>query len=216
MFHPTTNNIYLELRRQIIERVLLPGTKLSENSLAKRLNVSRTPIREILRRLESEGLVTCLPYKGARVNSISIEDIDQIYTIKIYLEGLAGKLATPIISKDAKKLKSLGKICNEMEVLSKKGNIEAYIRKNDEFHSQIWRACANDWLIRILENLNSQIKRFIVKSLHIPHRMETASIEHLEIFNQLKTGNGRSVEKAIANHFKKASENLKGEILKQI
>lgn len=213
--HPTINSIYSELRQQIIDRILPPGTKLSENLLSKKWNVSRTPIREVLRKLESEALVTYSRYKGVIVNSISIEDVDQIYTIKIYLEGLAGKLATPIISKDPEKLKVLEKLCKEMEALSKRGDIEAFTAKNNEFHFYVWSSCGNEWLIKILENLSSQINRFIVKSLHIPHRMEKSVPEHWEIFNKLKMGNGKGVEKAIGKHFKNASENLKREIIKQ-
>ena len=212
---PTIDRIHSELRQEIVGRLIPPGTKLSENVLSKKWNVSRTPIREVLRRLESEGLVTSFRYKGVIVNSISIEDVDQIYTIKIYLEGLAGNLATPIISKDPKKLRIFEKLCKEMEALSKKGDIEAYIAKNNEFHFHIWNSCGNEWLIRILENLSSQINRFIVKSLHIPHRMEKSVPEHWEIFKKLKMGNGKSVEKAIGSHFKKASENIKNEIIKQ-
>lgn len=211
---PTINSIYSELRQQIIDRFIPPGTKLSEIMLSKKWNVSRTPIREVLRKLESEGLATYFRHKGVIVNSISIEDVEQLYTIKIYLEGLAGRLATSIISKDSEKLRNLEKLCKEMETFSKKGDIEAYITKNNEFHFYIWNACGNKWLIKILENLSSQINRFIIKSLHVPHRMERSVPEHWEIFNQLKTGNGRGAEKAIGYHFRNASENLKKEIIK--
>ncbi len=210
----TTNTIYSELRQQIVDRLIPPGTKLAENALSKRWNVSRTPIREVLRRLESEGLVTSFPCKGAIVHSISIEDVDKIYTIKIYLEGLAGKLATPIISKDPKKLRILQKLCKDMKAFAKKGDIEAYIVKNNEFHFHIWNSCGNEWLIKILGNLSSQINRFIVKSLRIPYRMEKSVPEHLEIFNTLRKGNEKGVEKAIGYHFKKASEDLKKGIIK--
>lgn len=212
--HPTVNSIYKELRQKIVDRSISPGTKLSENFLSKEWNVSRTPIREVLRRLESEGLVTSYPYKGAVVNTITIEDIDQLYTIRISLEGLAGRLATPVISGDPQKLKALEKLCRDMETLFRKGDIEAYVTKNNEFHSLIWHVCGNKWLIKILENLDSQVNRFIVNALHVPHRAEKSVIEHWKIFEALKMGNARGVEKAIGRNFKNASEDLKKELIR--
>jgi len=213
---PTINSIYKELRQKIIDRSIPPGTKLSENLLSKEWNVSRTPVREVLRRLESEGLITSYPYKGAVVNTITIEDIDQLYTIRISLEGLAGRLATPAISGDSKKLKTLERLCREMKTFLKKGDIEAYVTKNNEFHSYIWHTCGNKWLIRILENLDSHVNRFIINALHVPHRIEKSMQEHWMIFEELKKGNAKGVEKSIGRNFKNASEDLKKELVRQI
>jgi len=99
--------------------------------------VSRTPIREVLRRLEAEGLATFLRFKGFVVNSISIEDMNHIYTIKASLEGLAGRLCTPIISTDPEKMETLQRLCSEMQGFSKRNDVEAYSRKNIEFHAAI-------------------------------------------------------------------------------
>jgi DNA-binding GntR family transcriptional regulator len=170
----------------------------------------------VLRRLESEGLVTSYPYKGVIVNTITIEDIDQLYTIRITLEGLAGRLATPIISGDASKLKVLERLCREMEVLSKKKEIEDYIAKNNEFHYYIWHSCGNRWLIKILETLTSHVNRFIVKALHVPHRIDKSVREHWDIYEKLRTGNGKGVEKAIQNNHRKAFEDLKRELTNRI
>lgn len=211
----TTHQIYSELRQQIIQRSIPPGTKLSENQLSKRWKVSRTPIREVLRRLESEGLATSVHYKGFVVNSISIEDVDQIYIIKTSLEGLAGRLATPIISKDPEKIKTLQMLCKEMEGLSKKKNVKGYSRENIKFHIAIWHWCGNPWLIRILDNLSSQLNRFIVNALHVPNRMERSVREHWKIFEAFKRGEAKAAEKAIGTHFKKASEDLKRELVKK-
>ena len=213
---PTINHLYSELRQQIVSRSIPPGTKFSESLLSKKWKVSRTPIREVLRRLESEDLVIYQPYKGFVVNPITIADIDQLYTIRISLEGLAGRLATPIISQDSKKFKVLEKLCKEMERLFKKGDIEAYIAKNNEFHSYILHSCENKWLVKMLENLNSQVNRFIVKALHVPHRMEKSLQEHQEIYKRLRTGNAKGAEKAIQTNHRKALEDLKRELTDKI
>ena len=212
--HPTIDRIHTELRQQIVGRLIPPGTKLSENVLSKKWNVSRTPIREVLRGLESEGLVTSSRFKGFIVNSISIEDIDHIYTIKISLEGLAGRLATPIISEAPEKMRTIKRLCKEMENFSKKMDVEGYSKKNIEFHVSIWHWCGNPWLTRILDNLSSQLNRFIVNALHVPHRMERSVKEHLKVVEAFEIGNARAVEKSLASHFRRASEDLKKELIR--
>jgi len=213
---PTIKRLRLELRQQIVSRSIPPGVKLSEAFLSKKWNVSRTPLREVLRQLESEGLVTSHRHKGFMINPITLEDLTQLYPIRISLEGLAGRLATPILSEDAERLKVLDKLCGEMERLFKKGAVEAYISKNNEFHSFIWHSCGNKWLIKILENLDSQVNRFIVKALHVPNRMEKSVQEHREIYEKLKTGNAKAVEKAIQNNHRKSFEDLKREFVNSL
>jgi DNA-binding GntR family transcriptional regulator len=208
----TIDLIYSELRQEIVNRSIPPGAKLSENTLSKKWKVSRTPLREVLRRLESEGLVTSHRYKGFTVNLITLEDVEQLYPIRIYLEGLAGKLATPTISGDPEKLKVLEKLCKEMEALFKKRDIEAYIAKNNEFHSYIWYSCGNKWLIKILENLTSQVNRFIVKALHVPHRIDKSVREHWDIYEKLRMGDGKKVERAVQSNHRRAFEDLKREL----
>jgi GntR family transcriptional repressor for pyruvate dehydrogenase complex len=101
-----------------------------------------------------------------------------------------------------------------MEVLSKKKDIEGYIAKNNEFHYYIWHSCGNRWLIKILENLTSQVNRFIVKALHVPHRIDKSVREHWEIYKRLQKGDAKGVEKAIQNNHKGAFEDLKRELIK--
>jgi DNA-binding GntR family transcriptional regulator len=211
----TIDDIGSQLRGQIIGRSISPGTKLSESLLSSRWNVSRTPMREVLRRLEAEGLVTSSRYKGFVVNTITIDDVNQIYTINMLLGGLAGRLATPTISEDPKKLTFMEKLCKEMGALSKKGDVRTYLDKNREFHFYFLHCCGNKWLIKIIENLTSQVDRFIVKALQIPHRMEKSVQEHWKIYEMFKKKDGRMVEKVITNHFKNSLEDIKKELIKE-
>ena len=214
-YKKTVDDIYFDLRQQIVNRVIPPGEKLSEKSLGYRYNVSRTPIREVLRRLETEALAISFRNKGFIVNTITFNDVEQLYTIKIGLEGLAGKLATPAITSDPKKLESLKNLCKEMERLLKKGDADAYAEKNDAFHYDILSSCGNKWLIKILENINSQVSRFIVKALHIPQRMRKSVKEHWEIYKQLEMRNERGVENAIGSHFRNSIEDMRKELIRQ-
>ncbi len=216
--HPslTIDGLCSDLRRQIVDRSLVPGTKISEASLCRRWKVSRTPVREVLRRLEAEGFISSVRYKGFVVQRITLEDVDQLYTIKISLEGLAGRLATPVLCEDPQRMNELNTLYAEMKAFSKNGNIEAYAKKNNGFHYLIWNSCQNRWLIKILENLDSQIHRFIVNALHVPHRMENSLKEHGEILGKINAKKGKEVEKAIGNHFRKALEDLKKELIQKI
>ncbi|RPJ06556.1 MAG: GntR family transcriptional regulator [Deltaproteobacteria bacterium] len=208
----TLDQICSEFRQEIMDRSLLPGTKLSESSLCRRWKVSRTPIREALRRLESEGLISSSRYKGFTVNPISMEDMENLYTIMISLDSLAGRLATPILCRDPKRLKALEQVCRDMARFMKNGDAKNYIRKNLEFHFFILHACGNPWLVRILENLHVQTNRFIVNALYIPRRMEKSCQEHLEILKRLRRGDEKGVERTIARHFRVALSDLRNEL----
>ncbi len=102
------------IRMEIVSRNFPPGMKLSEQILCNRWKVSRTPIREALRHLESEGFISSIKHKGFVVTSISMHDVEQIYTILMSLDGLAGRLATPTLVNEPEKLASLRTLCSEM------------------------------------------------------------------------------------------------------
>ncbi|MDP1989617.1 MAG: GntR family transcriptional regulator [Syntrophales bacterium] len=200
------------IRMEIVSRNFPPGMKLSEQLLGSRWKVSRTPIREALRHLESEGFISSSKHKGFIVTSISMHDVEQIYTILITLDSLAGKLATPAITSDSKKLERLRKLCTEMKELCEKRDIEGYMRKNLEFHTMIFRSSENAWIVKILENLHSHTNRFILNALYIPHRIENSVQEHFEILSGIEKGNEKGVEKAIAAHFTRSLNDLRAEI----
>ena len=197
---------------EIVSRNFPPGMKLSEQLLCDRWKVSRTPIREALRHLESEGFISSSQHKGFVVTSISMQDVEQIYTILITLDSVAGKLATPFIANDSQKLESLRTLCEEMKELCEKRDIEGYMRKNLEFHTLIFRSSDNAWMVKILENLHSHTNRFILNALYIPHRIEKSVQEHLDILRCIEKGNEKGVEKAISAHFSRSLNDLRAEI----
>jgi len=200
------------IRMEIVSRNFPPGLKLSEQMLCSRWNVSRTPTREALRHLESEGFISSSKHKGFVVTSISMHDVEQIYTIMINLDSLAGRLATPFIADDSQKLERLRTLCRDMQGLCEKKDVEGYMRKNLEFHSIIFRSSENAWIIKILENLHAHTNRFILKALYIPRRIEKSVQEHVEILRCIEQGDEKGVEKAIAVHFSRSLSDLKNEI----
>jgi DNA-binding GntR family transcriptional regulator len=200
------------IRMEIVSRNFPPGMKLSEQILCNRWKVSRTPIREALRHLESEGFISSSKHKGFIVTSISMHDVEQIYAIMMNLDSLAGKLATPTLVNEPEKLAALKTLCDEMKDLCGTRDVERYMKKNLEFHSIIFRSSENGWLINILENLHSHTNRFILNALYIPRRIEKSVQEHLEILRCIEQGDEKGVEKAISAHFCKSLKDLRTEI----
>ncbi len=200
------------IRMEIVSRNFPPGMKLSEQILCSRWKVSRTPIREALRHLESEGFISSSKHKGFVVTSISMHDVEQIYSILIALDSLAGRLATPSLANNPRKLKNLRTLCDEMKELCERRDIEGYMKRNLEFHSIIFRSSENSWMINILENLHSHTNRFILNALYIPRRIEKSAQEHLDILRYIEEGNEKGVEKAISAHFARSLNDLKAEI----
>lgn len=143
-----SSQVYMLLRKDILEGQVELGQRLVETELAETYNTSRTPIREALRQLESDGLVTY--GRGARVCSYTEEDLVEIYSIREVLEGYAARLATPRISD--KDLERLLEICNDMESVHPEDSdiptIRFLVAKNNEFHAIIWQAAANDRLMK--------------------------------------------------------------------
>jgi DNA-binding GntR family transcriptional regulator len=203
------DEVYRQLRLQIVKRVIPPGARVSALSLTKKMHASRTPIREALRRLQSEGFVAWSPGKGFVVTAISLKDIDHIYTIRVSLEALAGKLAAPRIANDPDRIKALERLLGELEALGRQGAVEQYSDKDIEFRGLIFEATGNPWLISMLENLNLQVGRFIVTAVHTPGRLERSMVDHRRIVERLKTGDAAGVEKLCAAHVRSAGEDLK-------
>jgi DNA-binding GntR family transcriptional regulator len=203
------DEVYHQLRVQIVKRVIPPGAKISALSLTKKMHSSRTPIREALRRLQSEGFVTWSPGKGFVVTAISLEDIDHIYAIRVSLEALAGRLAAPRIAKDPDRIKALETLLGELEALGRQGAVEQYSDKDIEFRGLIFEATGNPWLINMLDNLNMQVQRFIVTAVHTPGRLERSMVDHRRIVERLKAGDVAAVEKLCGAHVRTAGEDLK-------
>ncbi len=201
-------NLCAAIRMEIVGKNFPPGMKLSEQILCNRWKVSRTPIREALRRLESEGFISSSKHKGFVVTSISMHDVEQIYAILMRLDSLAGRLATPTLTNQPEKLQSLRTLCSEMRAICQTRDIEGYMKKNLEFHSIIFRSSESNWVINILENLHSHTNRFILNALYIPRRIEKSVQEHLEILRCIEQGIGKGVEKAIAAHFANSLKDL--------
>lgn len=146
------------IRAAIVNGQIRPGTRIMEPQLAERFGISRTPVREAIRQLESEGLIAVIPRKGAIVASISPQDISNYYELKMILEGHAARLAAKNLTEnDLTKMETVNR---QIEEASVKKNLNRVLDLHNEFHDIFLRGCGNDKLHAIVQSLVMQFQRF--------------------------------------------------------
>ena len=204
--------VYRILKSRIIKGLFKPGDKLFESRIAKQLGVSRTPVREALRQLAAAGFVKMNPNQVIIVNDFSIKDLREVLQIRGVLEGLAARLAVPLITEE--KINELEACNDNMEKLVAKNNILAFGRESNKFHELILDVCGNDRLAQIRKNLADQISRFRNISLHIPGRLESALIEHRKITEALKQRDADKADTLSKMHIENVLKNILADEIK--
>ncbi|NJD01784.1 MAG: GntR family transcriptional regulator [Ruminiclostridium sp.] len=180
-YKPLREVIFNTLREAIIVGELKPGERLMEVQLAEKMGVSRTPVREAIRKLELEGLVDMLPRKGAHVADLSVKDIMDVLEVRSTLDGLASMLSAERITDE--ELKDLKHVQTQFIGYVEKENLQGSIKKDVEFHDVIYRSSRNDKLIQIANNLREQVQRFRV--IYIKDYSSTRELikEHADILD---------------------------------
>ena len=181
---PLRDIVFQTLRNAIITGELQPGERLMETQLAERLGVSRTPIREAIRKLELEGLVIMVPRKGAQVAQFTEKDIQDVLEVRAALEALAAKLACKRM--DDRSFLKLQLAIAEYSYAAKNKDLETMIEKDVEFHDIICNATQNDKLIQLFNNLKEQVNRYRITYLKNVEDSDTVEAEHLAILEALK------------------------------
>lgn len=178
-----SGDAYEILRAEIVDGVLTSGTPLVEASIATRMGISRTPVREALRRLEQDGLVE---RKGrvVAVRSCSPEEILEIYAVRIVLEGLAARLAAE--ARNEFDLAQLGERHLKMKELGNEPTDHIGMAlTNRRFHEALWTASHNRTLIDLLVRLNSHLSRYTATTLVSPGRWETVLADHQQLIEAI-------------------------------
>lgn len=175
-YKPLREVVLEALREAIVAGVLGPGERLMEIQLAEEMGVSRTPVREAIRKLELEGFVVMIPRKGAYVAGVSYKDVTDVFEIRAALEGLAAGLAAEKITDE--EIEHLEEVLHH-----EKGTLtlEEMVQSDTDFHALLYKASRNERLINILANLREQIQRFRTTSLAVPGRLRYAIQEHRAI-----------------------------------
>ncbi len=203
------NSLRGKVFKQILDDILngkyRTGETLVESRLADEYGVSRTPIREALKQLELEGLVSPMPNRRVVVEGVTQRDIDDIYVIRKAVEGLATRWAASNISK--KELEELKQLVELEEFYTIKGDIEKTEELDSQFHTLIFQASNSKILVYILSNLHQFVKKARGDSLKVKGRLEKTYKEHLSILNAIENGDPDEAEKAMIKHIMGAKEN---------
>jgi DNA-binding GntR family transcriptional regulator len=195
---PLRDVVFNSLRAAILKGELEPGERLMEKQLADKMGVSRTPIREAIRKLELEGLVVMIPRKGAEVANISEKDIRNVLEVRAALEGLAVKLACRKM--DTQTMEKLKKLRDELKVAAVENEVDKIIRQDIEFHDLIFNSTDNEKLIQIINNLREQIYLFRVRYIKELKNFESLINEHDSILDSIINHDEELAEKMAVQH----------------
>lgn len=211
-YKPLREIVFESLREAIIGGILRPGERLMEIQLAEEMGVSRTPVREAIRKLELEGFVVMIPRKGAYVAGISLKDIADVFEIRAALEGLAAGLAAERITEE--ELEEMERLLVRKAEIIENNDLESIVEVDTDFHAVLFKASRNDRLSQILNNLREQIQRFRTTSLAVPGRMKEALEEHRKITEALSERNVTLAQSLATEHIENA-ENVMLEALRE-
>jgi DNA-binding GntR family transcriptional regulator len=191
---------YAQLLGQIRTGALLPGDRLTETDLADRLGTSRTPVREAIRLLEADGLVTHTPRVGATIRSLDYAEITELYEMRAVLEGTAARFAARAAYDS--ETAELAEINAEMAEAA--GDVERLFQLNARFHSVMLNAARNRFLVRAIQSIQKALLILGPSTLEEAERVEGALAEHAAILTALRAGDGAAAEEAMRRHIEAA------------
>jgi DNA-binding GntR family transcriptional regulator len=200
----TAEAVYSTLRHCIVLGDLAPGERLLSDGLATRLGVSRTPVREALRKLEAEGLVAASPRLGLVVREISEQDLAEIFTIREALEATGARLAAE--SATAAEISDMRELLEDMDAARQRGELQLFRELTAEFHLAVCRAGHNGRLLRMLKDLQDQVRHLKTSTLFIKGRAQEALQEHRDLLLALEARDPERAEAVSRSHRRKTLE----------
>jgi DNA-binding GntR family transcriptional regulator len=191
-------NIANSLEKMIFNATFADGDRLDEVRLAEQFGVSRTPLREALQRLESSGLVTLIPRRGAFVRQPGPLELFEMFEVMAELEAVCGRLAARRISDKAfDELRAANARC---QAASDAQNADLYYDENETFHATIYRESGNSFLEQESLKLQKRLRPFRRQQLRLRGRMAQSMAEHEAIVDALLSGDAESAANALRNH----------------
>lgn len=191
--HQTLREKILEdIRDAIVSGEFKAGCRISEPDLTERYGISRTPIREALRQLESEGYLKVIPRRGAIVSEFSRKEVEEFYAIKGVLEGYAACCACEKLS--LKDLDRLQAINDKLAELAQSGDVRGFFKIHGDFHEVFIRASENEKLHELVSNLVTKFQLLRFSSLSLSGRMATSVQEHNKIIDAFRNKNAELAE----------------------
>jgi DNA-binding GntR family transcriptional regulator len=186
------------LRQRIFSHELKPGAWVDEQAIAEQYGISRTPLREALKVLASEGLVNLKPRRGCYVTELSPKDISDIFPLMAMLEGRCAFEATENADNaDRARLQALHEA---LEQAARDGDIPRFFEANQEFHLAVQAITGNRWLLQIIQDLRKVLKLTRMHSLSAEGRLQQSLEEHRAIIDAMLKGDAAQAESLMRNH----------------
>jgi len=205
-YKPLREVVFNSIRGAIISGVLKPGERLMEVQRAEKMGVSRTPIREAIRKLELEGLVVMIARKGAYVADLSIKNITDVLEVRAVLEGLASGLAALRMTDE--EIKDLELTARHFEQAMNSNDVEGVIQTDIEFHEKIFKATRNEKLLQLTNSLMEQVQRFRVMYLNKAIKSTNLIKEHYKIVEAISRRNREMAENIAKIHIQNAEKDM--------
>lgn len=205
-YQPLREVVCETLREAIVDGVLKPGERLMEIQLAEELGVSRTPVREAIRKLELEGFVVMIPRRGTYVADMSIKDINEVYEVRTALDVLAAGLAAERITEE--ELEQMERLLVQIGEYIEQGDMDKIVEVDSQFHDILYRASRNDRLVGIINNLREQLTRFRSISMSYPGRLKNTLEEHSRMVEALAARNSELAQQLAVEHMENSEQTL--------
>ncbi|MDO4960275.1 MAG: GntR family transcriptional regulator [Eubacteriales bacterium] len=199
-YMPLRELVFTTLRQAILKGELQPGERLMEIQLAEKMGVSRTPIREAIRKLSNEGLVTLIPRKGAVVAGISEKMLTDVLQVRMTLEKMAFECA--FANFNEKDIDKLAKAEDDFEAEVRGGDLVRITEADERFHFVIYDAANNDKLKEILSNLKENMYRYRMEYTKDVDTRQSLMEEHREIYDSFISGDYDKGLKVVERHIK--------------
>ena len=209
-FLPLRDVVFNTLRQAILTGELKPGERLMEIHLANKLGVSRTPIREAIRKLELEGLVTMIPRRGAEVAQITEKSMNDVLEVRMSLDALCVELACDRITQEG--LDALRDACDAFEQSVKTKDVRKIAQADVALHDIIVQATGNQRLIQLVNNLSEQMYRYRFEYIKDSSQHATLIEEHRIIYQSLVAKDKETASAAAKTHI----DNQRKSIIRQI
>ncbi|NDL66751.1 GntR family transcriptional regulator [Anaerotalea alkaliphila] len=204
---PLRDVVFNSLREAILKGEFQPGERLMEKQLAEKMGVSRTPIREAIRKLELEGLVVMIPRKGAEVAQITEKDLKDVLEVRATLEALAVKIACQKMTEE--ELQALVDVNELFRQAANGHDTDQVIHQDVAFHDIIFQSTRNDKLIQIINNLREQIYRFRVEYITKMEDFQTLVEEHDDIVDAIRHRNNTLAQTLAERHIENQEKSVR-------
>ncbi|MCB5163411.1 GntR family transcriptional regulator [Streptomyces bambusae] len=205
---PAADRVYRHVKQGVLDRTFAGGSLLTEGEIAEAVGVSRTPVREALLRLETEGLIKLYPKKGALVLPVSAQEIADVVETRRLVEEHTARRAVPA---SPALLERLADLLARQAGHARAGNLAAFAEDDRAFHAEIVRSAGNEILSRLYDQLRDRQLRMGVAVMHMhPDRMVRNLAEHTEIHAALSAGDAERAAAAVRAHLSRAEQLLQG------